>query len=164
MRSVLATLAGPTCLAVALALTGCLASDVPYRPYKGEPHPAPGPQPDPIRDEVELKWGVPHYVDEDSSFIAETRREQSAVYEHVYKNDDGTKRNAWQAYAKDMNRTLGAGTVREAPEPKSLDEQMLRRSEGGAEGGGDKGGGDAKPDKGGDAMGGDKPAEGDKKE
>ncbi len=144
---------------LSLLLAGCVGSKTPYRPYKGEPRPLQEVAPDPIRDEVELKHGIPHSVDEDTAYIEETRKGQREVLEHVHRNQDGTQRNAWNAYATDMNATLGAGTVREAPKLQPKSEMMLRKSEETGEGGGEK-----KPAEGGDkpAEGGDKPA--DKKE
>lgn len=138
---------------LSLVLAGCVGSTTGYRPYKGEPRPEQERHDDPIRAQVELEHGVPHDVDEDTAYIDETKREQSAALEHVHRNDDGTPRNAWNAYATDMNRTLGPGTVREAPRPQPKSEQMLRRSEQSGEGGGE-GGAEKKP-----AEGGEKPAE-----
>ena len=114
---------------LALSLTGCLGSRTPYRPYKGEPRPLQEVAPDPIREQVELRHGIPHYVHEDTAYIAETRKGHREVLERVHTNADGTRRNAWNAYASDMNATLGAGTVREAPKLLPKDQQMLKRSE-----------------------------------
>ncbi len=136
-------------LALAVAVTllpGCVGSKTPYRPYKGEPRPTQEVAPDPVRDAVELQHGVPHYIHQDTAYIAETRKAHREVLDRVKYNDNGTRRNAWNAYASDMNSTLGAGTVREAPKLLPKDQQMLRKSEEG---------GKEKP-----AEGGDKPAEG----
>lgn len=132
-----------------LFLPGCLGSKTTYRPYKGEPRPLQEAAPDPIRDQVELEHGVPAYVDQDLAFDSESRKANREVLDHVHRNPDGTYRNAWNSYASDMNATLGAGTVREAPKLVPKDQQMLRKSE---EKAADKG------------DGGDKPADGDKKE
>ncbi|HZU96381.1 MAG TPA: hypothetical protein VFF73_06810 [Planctomycetota bacterium] len=124
----------------ALLLAGCVGSNVPYRPYATpdgrELRPVQEVRSDPIRDEVELRHGeVPgatismHATDEDSDYITVTRREHQFLLDRVHRNDDGTVRNAWNAYAKDMNGTLGAGTVREAPRLLTPEERMKKRSE-----------------------------------
>ncbi|MEZ0227088.1 MAG: hypothetical protein ACAI25_00565 [Planctomycetota bacterium] len=111
------------------SFTGCLGSKTTYRPYKGEPRPAQDVAPDPIRDQVELQHGVPHYVHQDTAYIAETRKAHREVLDRVKYNGDGTRRNSWNAYATDMNSTLGSGTVREAPKNLPKDQQMLKKSE-----------------------------------
>jgi hypothetical protein len=136
-----------------LVLTGCLGSTTTYRPYKGEPRPEQEVRGDPIRAEVELKHGIPHYVDEDTAYIGETKKGQAEVLDHVHNNSDGSRRNAWNAYATDMNGTLGAGTVKEAPKLQPKSEMMLKKSEETGEGGGEKKA----------AEGGDKGAEGGEK-
>lgn len=114
---------------LALATAGCVGSKTPYHPYKGEPRPLQEVAPDPIRDAVELQYGVPNSVHHSTSYIAETRKGHQEVLDHVHTNPDGTRRNAWNAYATDMNGTLGSGTVREAPRNLPKDQQMLKKSE-----------------------------------
>jgi hypothetical protein len=110
-------------------LAGCVGSKTPYRPYEGEPHPPQEVAPDPIREQVELQHGIPHYIHQDTAYIAETRKAHREVLNRVKYNGDGSRRNAWNAYASDMNSALGAGTVREAPRNLPKDQQMLKKSE-----------------------------------
>jgi hypothetical protein len=114
---------------LSIVAAGCVGSNTAYRPYKGEPRPLQEVAPDPIRDDVELKHGIPHHVHEDTAYIGETRKAHREVLNRVRYNSDGKPRNAWNAYASDMNSTLGAGTVREAPRNLPKDQQMLKRSE-----------------------------------
>jgi len=152
-------------LSILVLLAGCVGSNVPYHPYKQpngrEPRPEQEVRGDPVREQVEIRHGVPHWVDEDTVYIGETRKSHQEVLDHVNRNpNDGSVRNVWNAYASDMNGTLGAGTVREAPKLLPKDQQMLKRSEESGEGAGagDKGEKGDKGDKGGEKgdKGGDK--------
>ena len=99
---------------LSLVLAGCVGSTTAYKPYKGEPRPPQEVQSDPIRDEVELKHGLSHETTENTHYISETRKAHVEVLEHVHRNSDGTTRNAWNAYASDMNATLGPSAERAA--------------------------------------------------
>jgi hypothetical protein len=147
--------------ASAFAFTGCAGSDQTYRPYKGEPHPDPETKADPLLREDELAHGLPHEVSANTTYIEMSRKENTEVLEHVHRNTDGSNRNAWRAYEKDMVATLGPGILpRVAPDPNAkppkdtpapaVGGDDTKKDAGGDKPAGDDKGGD-KPDK---AMGG----------
>jgi hypothetical protein len=162
-------------LTVLVVVVGC-GSTTPYRPYKGEQRPEQVVREDPIEAAVKLKYEIPHEVNEDTWDISVARRENGIVLRDTLWNEDDNgklhRHNPWNTYATDMNHTLGAGTIREAPRPQPKNEAMLKKSEQMGEGGGGGGGeGGEKGDKGADkgdkgdkgADKGDKPAEGGEK-
>jgi hypothetical protein len=137
-----------------LVLAGCVGSTTPFRPYKGERLPEQTVQEDPIEAAVKLKYSIPHDVDEATWAVTVARRENGIVLQDTlwYEDEKGQvhRHNPWKFYETDMNRTLGPGTVREAPKIVPKSEAMLKKSEQLGEGGG----GEAKPEKG------EKPADG----
>ncbi len=155
-------------LTVLLALAAGCGSTTTYRPYKGEQRPEQVVREDPIEAQVKLKHEIPHEVNESSWDITVAGRENGAVLRDTIWNEDDNgklhRHNPWNAYATDMNHTLGPNTVREAPRPQPKSEAMLKKSEQLGEGGGGDSGGEAKGDKAGGADKADKgekaPAEG----
>jgi hypothetical protein len=138
-----------------VTLPGCLGSEKGYRPYKGEPRPAAIEGPDPVEAQVQLKYGVPHDVLENNTFIEQSRKANHEVLQRVHRNDDGSPRNAWLAYEGDVDRVLGPDVLKHhAPKPKAKPDRPEPKKKEGEEEGGDK---PEKSEKAEKPEGGDKP-------
>ncbi|MBI3725490.1 hypothetical protein HY251_16290 [bacterium] len=146
-----------TVLALAL-LPGCLGSEKTYRPYIGEKRPDPEEKVDPIQAEVALRYNVPREVDDNTTFIGQSRKSVNAILDTVRRNPDSSPRNSYNTWEDDMVAVLGPQSIkRRAPRPQPKPDRPTKKAKEAEE----EGEGGDKPAEKGDK---DKPAEGDKGE